>query len=110
MRRGLQPRLIAAADTQGAELADHMLRTAGPGRYGGTGLSATSTRRRSRRERTPGAGRGLRPGNVRAAIDRVRPFAVDVSGGGARTGVKDPDLLRRVLPRRHADHTGGTPQ
>ena len=38
---------------------------------------------------------GLTPGNVKKAIDRVRPYAVDVISGVERaTGVKDPRLMR----------------
>ena len=38
---------------------------------------------------------GLRPDNVVAAIDAVRPYAIDVSSGvEARPGVKDPDRMR----------------
>jgi phosphoribosylanthranilate isomerase len=38
---------------------------------------------------------GLTPGNVRKAIDMVRPYAVDVISGVEReTGLKDPRLMR----------------
>jgi phosphoribosylanthranilate isomerase len=38
---------------------------------------------------------GLEPANVRAVIERYRPYAVDVcSGVEERPGVKDPDRLR----------------
>jgi phosphoribosylanthranilate isomerase len=38
---------------------------------------------------------GLTPGNVRKAIDMVRPYAVDVISGVEReAGVKDPQLMR----------------
>jgi phosphoribosylanthranilate isomerase len=41
---------------------------------------------------------GLTPGNVRQAIDIVRPFAVDVISGVEReTGVKDPLLMRKFV-------------
>ena len=41
---------------------------------------------------------GLTPGNVRQAIDIVRPFAVDVISGVEReTGVKDPLLMSRFV-------------
>jgi len=37
---------------------------------------------------------GLRPENVRAAVDAVRPYAVDVSSGiEVRLGVKDPERM-----------------
>jgi phosphoribosylanthranilate isomerase len=42
---------------------------------------------------------GLRSDNVAAAIDRVRPWAVDVSSGveGTQKGVKDPALVRDFI-------------
>lgn len=41
---------------------------------------------------------GLHPGNVGAAIDRLRPWGVDVSSGvEARRGVKDPALIQAFL-------------
>ncbi|NQD94729.1 phosphoribosylanthranilate isomerase [Pseudomonas sp. CrR25] len=41
---------------------------------------------------------GLTPENVRAAIDQVRPYAVDVSGGvEARKGIKDAEKVRAFV-------------
>lgn len=41
---------------------------------------------------------GLTAGNVKEAIERVRPYAVDVSSGVERTpGIKDPDKLRALF-------------
>lgn len=41
---------------------------------------------------------GLDANTVRAAIDRVRPWAVDgARGTEAAPGVKDPDKLRRFV-------------
>jgi len=41
---------------------------------------------------------GLTPASVRAAIEEVRPYAVDVSSGvEVRPGVKDPALVRAFI-------------
>ena len=41
---------------------------------------------------------GLTPDNVRAAIDAVQPFAIDVSSGVEQSpGVKDPERLRALF-------------
>jgi phosphoribosylanthranilate isomerase len=70
-----------------------------PVRRGGTGLTIDWTRAASIAARRPIvlAG-GLNPDNVAAAIDRVRPFGIDVSSGvEAAPGVKDHGLLRRLF-------------
>ena len=40
---------------------------------------------------------GLTPENVRAAVERVRPWAVDVSSGVERSGRKCPHTIERFL-------------
>ena len=40
---------------------------------------------------------GLNPGNVGEAIERVRPWAVDVSSGTERDGRKDHGLVRELI-------------
>ena len=67
-----------------------------PERRGGTGVTVDWTRAAgaARRRAVLLAG-GLRPENVRAAVEAVRPFGVDVSSGvEASPGVKDPEKLR----------------
>jgi phosphoribosylanthranilate isomerase len=110
--RGLRPRLIAAADTVGADDADLLLLDARtPDRYGGTGdtldwrvLAAAKLPR----ERLVLAG-GLRPSNVDGAIKLLHPFAVDVGSGVESTpGVKERRLMRSFFGAvAAADHTGG---
>jgi phosphoribosylanthranilate isomerase len=61
-----------------------------PGAYGGAGVVADWDRARLLAQRRPIilAG-GLTPANVGAAIERVRPWGVDVSSGVETEGVKD---------------------
>ena len=73
-----------------------------PGAHGGTGKPHNWNVSRAIKELiapTPLilAG-GLTPGNVRAAIKTVRPYAVDVSSGvEARAGMKDPAKIRAFI-------------
>lgn len=70
-----------------------------PQRHGGTGKTIDWTRAAAvaRRRRVLLAG-GLCPENVRAAVDAVRPFGVDVSSGvEASPGVKDHDRMRALF-------------
>ena len=70
-----------------------------PERHGGTGTTVDWSRAAAaaRRRRVLLAG-GLRPENVRTAIDAVRPFGIDVSSGvESAPGVKDPDRLRALF-------------
>ena len=70
-----------------------------PSRRGGTGRSVDwdIAAEVSRARRIILAG-GLDSSNIRDAVARVRPFAVDVSSGVEREpGIKDPDRLRAFL-------------
>ena len=101
--RGLRPRIVAAADAPDAGAADYLLVDGrSPGRYGGTGRTADwAAAAALARDRALVLAGGLDHSNVRAAIERVHPYAVDVAGGvEAAPGVKDPALLARVLRRR----------
>lgn len=41
---------------------------------------------------------GLNPSNVRAVVEKYRPFGIDVSSGVERDrGIKDPDLMKRFI-------------
>ncbi|MFL6337145.1 MAG: phosphoribosylanthranilate isomerase [Pyrinomonadaceae bacterium] len=85
----------AAFDTD-AVLLDAYVR----GERGGTGHTfdwalATLTRERVRKLFLAG---GLTPDNVAAAVDAVRPYAVDVcSGVETSPGRKSPELMRRFV-------------
>lgn len=112
-RRGLRPRLIAAADTADAADADLVLLDARtPDRYGGTGFTLdwkALAAAKLPRERLVLAG-GLRPSNVDGAIQLLHPYAVDVGSGVERSpGVKEHRLMRSFFGAvAAADHTGGT--
>lgn len=70
-----------------------------PERHGGTGRTVdwTFAARVSSMRRTILSG-GLRPDNVAAALDIVRPYAIDVSSGvESRPGVKDPERMRALF-------------
>ena len=70
-----------------------------PRRHGGTGQTVNWTAAAgvaaSRRTILSG---GLNPGNVCAAVEQVRPYAIDVSSGvESAPGVKDPEKLRALF-------------
>ena len=83
-----------------------------PVRRGGTGLTIDWTRAASIAARRPIvlAG-GLNPDNVAAAIERVRPFGIDVSSGvEAAPGVKDHGLLNRLVDAVRGAESTRSPQ
>jgi phosphoribosylanthranilate isomerase len=96
---GIAPRVIAAADTADADLADFILldaRTAGS--YGGTGRRL-DWERLAADPATPRDGLvlagGLKPATVTAAIAALHPAVVDVSSGVEYVpGIKDAKRLR----------------
>jgi phosphoribosylanthranilate isomerase len=72
-----------------------------PGAFGGTGLSFNWELAGIAREIGPVilAG-GLAPDNVREAVERVAPYAVDVSSGVEMSpGKKDPEKVREFIKR-----------
>jgi phosphoribosylanthranilate isomerase len=78
------------------------------GHYGGSGVTADWQAAAQLAVRLPMilAG-GLQPGNVAAAIQRVRPLGVDVSSGVERDGVKDAGLMQAfVQAAREAARAG----
>jgi phosphoribosylanthranilate isomerase len=96
--------VAGAGDVRAAEryhTAFHLLdaRSLAAGREslrGGTGETFDWELLAARRSKTPLVlSGGLGPGNVAAAIERIRPFAVDTaSGTESSPGHKDPALLR----------------
>jgi phosphoribosylanthranilate isomerase len=74
-----------------------------PERRGGTGrtIDWDAAASVARRRRILLAG-GLNPDNVAAAVDRVRPFGIDVSSGvESAPGVKDVGRLRALFENLH---------
>lgn len=76
-----------------------------PGQHGGTGQSFDwSLIPGSMREQVILSG-GLTPANVRDAVHRLRPWAVDVSSGvehaSGPKGIKDPRLIEQFIEEVH---------
>jgi phosphoribosylanthranilate isomerase len=107
--RGIQVIHAVAVNDQAGEVLPSAVRcdavltdSCVPGAHGGTGKPHNWDVSRAIKELiapTPLilAG-GLTPGNVRAAIETVRPYAVDVSSGvEARAGIKDPAKIRAFI-------------
>jgi len=92
-----------AADRDGVDpdIADDLilLDAHDPVKHGGTGKTVdwrrASVIAQSRRVFLAG---GLTPGNVRQAIEQVRPFAVDVASGvESSPGIKDHELIKAFI-------------
>lgn len=75
-----------------------LLDTYVPGAVGGTGHSFdwSMARELAASRRLILAG-GLRPDNVRLAVETASPYAVDVSSGVERGGIKDPEKIRLFI-------------
>ncbi len=67
-----------------------------PGRYGGTGVAYDWSRVSAAVADGFLAG-GLNPDNIEEALERARPWGVDVSSGVERDGVKSPELIERFI-------------
>lgn len=103
MREGLD--LHAAAEAHGGARA-LLLDAYRPGVPGGTGETFDWSRIPASLAKPVILAGGLIPANVADAIARVRPFAVDVSGGiEAAAGIKDPEKMLAFMDAvRRADH------
>lgn len=80
-------------------VAGHLLDAWSPAAYGGTGLTFNWDIAKIAEKYGPVilAG-GLTPDNVRQAVERVAPYAVDVSSGvEAAPGKKDPEKVREFI-------------
>jgi len=95
MRDGID---LAAMERQYSGASALLLDAYEPGRPGGTGRSFDWERiPRALASRVILAG-GLNPRNVESAIRRLRPYAVDVSGGVEQSkGIKDAEKIRAFI-------------
>ncbi|KLU61417.1 N-(5'-phosphoribosyl)anthranilate isomerase [Peptococcaceae bacterium CEB3] len=79
------------------------------GQFGGTGTAWSWQEAGERLGQITEAGfplilaGGLTPENVRRGIEETRPYAVDVSSGVEKEGVKDRDLIRKFMRRVRED-------
>lgn len=93
-------RELSARELRLARAAAVMLDGAERGRLGGTGRRVATAKARAVRERSPLplvlAG-GLTPGNVRAAVASVKPWAVDVRSGVEARGRKSAPLVTEFI-------------
>ncbi len=95
MRAGLDPRRYM--DTY-PDAAGFLLDSHGGGKAGGTGEVFDWSLIPGGLERPVLLAGGLNPHNVATAIERVRPWGIDLSSGVERApGVKDPQLIEALM-------------
>lgn len=89
------------AEIDGYQVSALLLDALVPGEYGGTGqLGDWPLAARIAEERTVILAGGLTPDNIAAAVQTVRPYAVDVSSGvESRPGRKDPRKVAEFIRR-----------
>ncbi|MTW22173.1 phosphoribosylanthranilate isomerase [Allochromatium palmeri] len=108
----MRPGVDLAAERERFAGADGLLLDAyEPGRAGGTGQCFDWDRIPPEMAPEILLAGGLTPANVAEAIERVRPYGVDVSGGvEAAKGVKSPELIFAFMQGvRHGDQRRHTP-
>jgi len=89
---------VAAVATTFPDAFGLLLDTYRPGVYGGTGQGTAWSRVPHLPTARVVLAGGLRPGRVAAAIERVRPYALDVSSGiEAEPGIKSPELMSAFM-------------
>ncbi len=107
-------RVHSRADIQGLKPFHtdyHLLDSHVPGQRGGSGETFEWELARGHHESVPLIlSGGLSPDNVGAAIEAVRPFAVDVASGvEAAPGRKDPEKLEAFAAAVRSAGSGGAP-
>lgn len=109
VRAGAEAEVAAAVRQDRYAAWRYLLDTHRDGLYGGTGMSFEWDALREVGRDCLVAG-GLRPENVRGALDTLAPFGVDVSGGVERpSGSKDPARIRAFMEavKRYDAHLVG---
>ena len=91
--RAYQIREAADLERAAASAADHIMLDSGPG---GTGQTF-DWQLLKEMDRPYFLAGGLKPENVREAIDLLRPYAVDVSSGVETDRLKDPEKMQRFV-------------
>ena len=95
----MAPNMDVVAETEGhSQAAGILLDSYEAGVPGGTGQTFDWTRVPTKVKQPVILAGGLTPQNVATAIERVRPYAVDVSGGvEAAKGIKDKDKMTAFI-------------
>lgn len=97
-------RAVGRAEEEYTDAAALLLDSHAPGGVGGTGVVFDWSLIPRTRLPVVLAG-GLAPGNVRMAVERLKPWAVDVSSGvETAPGIKDEELMREFIKEAKCEH------